>query len=94
MIIHTVGHSTQSAEELAALVTSFGVTDLIDIRAIPYSRYNPQFNREEMERVMPGLGLRYEHVAELGGRRPSPEVMQAAKSCSERSRGFADYSFA
>jgi uncharacterized protein (DUF488 family) len=90
-IIHTVGHSTQTSQELADLVGSFGVTDLIDIRAIPYSGYNPQFNREEMERTMPDHGLRYEHIAELGGHRPSQEVMKAAKSCSERSRGFAEY---
>ncbi len=89
--LYTVGHSTRKRSELVALLKSYGVDTLFDIRAIPYSRYNPQFNREEMEKEMPPTGITYEHISALGGKRPSPEVMAAAKSCSERSHGFADY---
>lgn len=73
------------------MLKHYGVDTLLDIRAIPYSRYNPQFNLEEMIREMPGTGITYEHISALGGRRPSREVMAAAKSCSERSHGFAEY---
>lgn len=91
MIIYTVGHSTRKRSELVALLKHYGVDTLLDIRAIPYSRYNSQFNLEEMVREMPGAGLHYRHIASLGGRRPSREVMAGAKSCSERSHGFAEY---
>lgn len=89
--IYTVGHSTRSFQDLIDLLSHYDVDALLDIRAIPYSRYNPQFNRETMIREMPATGIRYEHIAELGGVKPSKEVMAAAKSCSERSRGFADH---
>ena len=90
-IIYTVGHSTRKRSELVALLKHYGVDTLFDIRAIPYSRYNPQFNREEMIKEMPSTGVNYTHIAALGGKRPSQEVMAAAKSCSERSHGFAGY---
>ena len=87
--IYTVGHSTRQRSELAALLKHYGVDRLIDIRAIPYSRYNPQFNLETMMEEFPKTGIEYEHLAVMGGERPSSEVMAKAKSCSERSRGFA-----
>ena len=88
-IIYTVGHSTRKRSELIALLKHYGVDTLLDIRAIPYSRYNSQFNREEMMAAMPSAGIAYEHLEALGGKRPPREVMATAKSCSERSHGFA-----
>ncbi len=90
-IIYTIGHSTRTQQELIDLLRHYNVNALIDIRAIPYSGYNPQFNRETLMKVMPETGIRYEHLQEVGGKRPSQEVMAAAKSCSERSRGFAGH---
>ncbi|MEO5931455.1 MAG: DUF488 domain-containing protein [Candidatus Kapaibacterium sp.] len=89
--IFTIGHSTRTREELVELLKENGVELLLDIRRIPYSRYNPQFNREEMEAMIPGHGIIYEHCTELGGVKPSQAVIDRAKSCSERSRGFAGY---
>lgn len=90
-VIYTVGHSTRQRSELADLLKHHGVDTLIDIRAIPYSRYNPQFNLETMTAEFPKTGITYEHLSPLGGNRPSPEVMAKAKSCSERSRGFGKH---
>lgn len=89
--IYTVGHSTRLRSELASLLNSYNVDTLLDIRAIPYSGYNPQFNLETMVQEFPKSGIAYEHIASLGGKKPSREVMAAAKSCSERSHGFAEY---
>jgi uncharacterized protein (DUF488 family) len=89
--IYTIGHSTRTQGELIEILGKYRIAMLLDIRAIPYSRYNPQFNREAMMEVMPEAGIVYEHIAPLGGVRPSPEVMKGAKSCSERSRGFATH---
>lgn len=91
MEIYTIGHSTRTREALVELLRHYGVEVLMDIRKIPYSRYNPQFNREEMMREMPATGIRYEHCDELGGIKPAREVIDRAKSCSERSHGFAAY---
>lgn len=90
-MIYTIGHSTRTLHELIELLRSFGVDRLVDIRAIPYSRHNPQFNRETMERSMPSTSIDYEHLATLGGIPPARDVMEKARSCSERSRGFASY---
>lgn len=91
MDIYTIGHSTRTHAELIELLRDNGIELLLDIRRIPYSRHNPQFNREEMERVMPETGIIYEHCTELGGVKPPQAVIDRAKSCSERSRGFAGY---
>lgn len=89
--IYTVGHSTRTHEQLVALLRAHHVERLIDIRKIPYSRYNPQFNREQLATTMPHAGIIYEHLESLGGRRPPPAVVERARSCSERSHGFAEY---
>ncbi|HVK38528.1 MAG TPA: DUF488 domain-containing protein [Candidatus Kapabacteria bacterium] len=89
--IYTVGHSTRTHEQLVELLRAHHIELLIDIRRIPYSRYNPQFNREELDRTMPPTGILYEHLEELGGTRPPQHVLERARSCSERSRGFAEY---
>ena len=75
----TIGHSTRSIEELATLLKANGVERLVDVRTIPMSRTNPQFNRDALPRSLAAYGIAYEHVASLGGRRPrqkdvAPEV--------------------
>ena len=47
----------------------YGIVALVDIRVIPRSRHNPQFNREELERALPASGIRYMHLSQLGGLR-------------------------
>lgn len=89
--VYTVGHSTRSLDELTALLRAFGVTMLVDIRTVPRSRTNPQFNRDALPRALAHSGLRYMHVAELGGlRRPrsdSPNLGWRNLSF----RGYADH---
>ena len=91
LVIYTIGHSTRTQEELLGLLKQHEIELLLDIRRIPYSRHNPQFNREEMTTVMPAGGLIYEHCNDLGGVKPPQHVIDTARSCSERSRGFAAY---
>ena len=89
--MYTIGHSTRRLEELEACLKAYNVTLLVDVRSIPYSRYNPQFNREDLIEQLPARGLGYIHLSALGGKRPPKEVMDRARSCSERSRGFAEH---
>lgn len=67
--VFTVGHSTHPIEAFLALLTQHGVTALADVRSTPYSRTNPQFNRETLERHLKEHGIKYVFLgAELGAR--------------------------
>ena len=89
--LYTIGHSTRSADELIEMLRAFGVSTLVDIRTVPRSRTNPQFNRETLPRSLARHALRYLHVAELGGlRRPRPDsINQGWRNLSFR--GYADH---
>ena len=66
---YTIGHSTRSIEEFAQLLTENGVKLLADVRTIPRSRTNPQFNTDVLPDALAGRGISYEHLAQLGGLR-------------------------
>ncbi len=68
-VIDTIGHSTRPQEEFIAVLRHYGIVTLVDIRSMPRSRHNPQFNREELEQALPACGLRYVYLAQLGGLR-------------------------
>lgn len=87
----TIGHSTRTLEEFTELLQIYGVTLLIDVRTTPRSRYNPQFNKESLPDHLKHYGIRYIHLAEIGGlRHPKPNsINRALKNASFR--GYADY---
>jgi len=65
----TIGHSTHSAEAFLALLRQHGVEAVADVRSSPFSRFNPQFNREPLERFLKANGIRYVFLGkELGAR--------------------------
>jgi uncharacterized protein (DUF488 family) len=66
----TIGHSTRSIGEFVDLLAVSKVDLVIDVRTIPRSRRNPQYNRDALPDLLSGSQIAYEHVAELGGRRP------------------------
>jgi uncharacterized protein (DUF488 family) len=91
MTIYTVGHSTRSAQELLALLRQADVQVVADVRAFPSSRRHPQFDRAVMEEWLPEGGIRYAHMAGLGGRRkPAPGSSNTAWRESAF-QGYADY---
>jgi uncharacterized protein (DUF488 family) len=69
MTVYTVGHGTRSAEELVETLVEAGVETLVDVRRLPHSRRNPQFDRGALSASVEAAGLRYLHLVELGGRR-------------------------
>jgi uncharacterized protein (DUF488 family) len=88
----TIGHSTRSAAELIAILQGSGVAVLADVRAIPRSRTNPQFNRDRLPHTLGEHAIEYVHIPELGGRRGrtldvSPNTFWQNQSF----RNFADY---
>jgi uncharacterized protein (DUF488 family) len=65
----TIGHSTHSAEMFLALLRQHGVEAVADVRSSPFSRFNPQFNREPLEQCLKANGIRYVFLGkELGAR--------------------------
>lgn len=91
MTIWTIGHGTRALEELARLLGEHGVTLLADVRTVPRSRRNPQFNREAMPAALAPLGIAYEHLPGLGGlRRPRRDSTNTWWQ-NAGFRGYADY---
>jgi uncharacterized protein (DUF488 family) len=89
--VYTIGHSTRTLDELVEALRSFDVDVLVDIRTVPRSRTNPQFNRETLPAKLRNRRLRYRHLARLGGlRRPKPDSPNGAWR-NESFRGYADY---
>lgn len=90
-IIWTVGHSTRSFEELVGVLRTYEIKALVDVRTVPRSRKNPQFNREELEVKLPEAGIDYVHAKELGGLRKELKDSINLGWQNESFRGFADY---
>jgi hypothetical protein len=90
-IVLTVGHSTRTLKDFVALLLAHGVKQLVDVRTIPRSWHNPQFNRDVLPRPLQKAGIRYEHMAGLGGLRHARIDSINAGWRNASFRGFADY---
>jgi uncharacterized protein (DUF488 family) len=86
--IWTIGHSTHTLEELIAMLRSFEIKIVTDIRSFPGSRKFPQFNKENLELSLPQNGIQYIHLKKLGGRR---KVNPDSKNTSWRHLAFRAY---
>jgi len=90
--IYALGHSTRTVAELVELLHHYRVTILADIRRIPRSRYNPQFNREDLEASLLLQGIDYVYLPRLGGLRRGLGKASANTGWNNLSfRGYADY---
>jgi hypothetical protein len=89
--VYTIGHSTRTLDELVALLRAFDVRVLADIRTIPRSRHNPQFNADTLRSSLRSRRLRYAHIPELGGLRRSSAASPNTAWRNASFRGYADY---
>jgi uncharacterized protein (DUF488 family) len=90
----TIGHSTRSIEEFVALLRLVGVRFLVDVRTVPRSRRNPQFNREILPATLADFQIGYEHLAALGGLRGrKPDVSPVVNGFwqNQSFHNYADY---
>jgi uncharacterized protein (DUF488 family) len=90
-LILTIGHSTRTIEAFIELLRAHGVKRLVDIRMIPRSRHNPQFNRDMLPKTLLHAGIGYTHMEELGGLRHARRDSPNAGWHNSSFRGFADY---
>lgn len=89
--VFTIGHSTRTLEQFTRLLKSHGVTRVVDVRTIPRSRHNPQFNLDTLPAGLGAAGIGYTHLAGLGGlRHPRPDSLNTGWH-NLSFRGFADY---
>jgi uncharacterized protein (DUF488 family) len=89
--VFTIGHSTRPLPEFIALLKQHGVARVVDVRTIPRSRHNPQFNRETLSAALRAADIGYAHLKKLGGlRHPRPDSANLGWR-NASFRGFADY---
>jgi uncharacterized protein (DUF488 family) len=89
--ILTIGHSTRSIGTFIQMLEAYGVKRLVDVRTIPRSRHNPQFNRDVLPGPLLQAGIGYTHMEELGGLRHSRKDSPNTGWHNTSFRGFADY---
>jgi uncharacterized protein (DUF488 family) len=89
--VWTIGHSTRTLETLIAMLDSFQITQVADIRSFPGSARYPQFNKEALQQSLPEKGIQYVHIKALGGRRKTQTGSHNTRWRSAAFRGYADY---
>ncbi|HEY5118941.1 MAG TPA: DUF488 domain-containing protein [Anaerolineales bacterium] len=89
--IFTIGHSIRTLEEFIRILRKYGVECLVDVRTVPRSARNPQFNRETLPAALAADGITYVHLPELGGFRHALPDSANTGWRNASFRGFADY---
>ncbi len=89
--VFTIGHSTRSIEEFIDMLKAHAVERVADVRTVPRSRHNPQFNSDALSEVLPRAGIGYTHMAQLGGLRHARKDSINTGWRNASFRGFADY---
>lgn len=90
-VLWTIGHSTRPINEFLSLLKAHGVQRLVDVRTIPLSRHNPQFNRETLSTSLKNEELVYLHMPQLGGLRKAKTDSINLGWQNASFRGYADY---
>jgi uncharacterized protein (DUF488 family) len=91
LTILTIGHSTRTLDEFVDLFKTYGVTLVVDVRTVPRSRHNPQFNKKTLPNSLKQAGVKYVQMPDLGGlRRPKSDSVNTAWR-NKSFRGYADY---
>jgi uncharacterized protein (DUF488 family) len=89
--IFTIGHSTRPIAEFIALLTQVDVDFLVDVRSVPRSRTNPQFNADTLPASLAAAGIAYRHLRALGGLRHRPKAAPPSPNTLWRNTSFRNY---
>ncbi|HEY1260027.1 MAG TPA: DUF488 domain-containing protein [Stellaceae bacterium] len=90
-MIYTIGHSTRSVAELGSLLRQVSVDLLVDVRSVPRSRTNPQFNAETLSAALAAIGISYCHLPALGGLRGRRKDSAQSENTMWRNQSFRNY---
>jgi uncharacterized protein (DUF488 family) len=89
--IFTIGHSTRPIDVFVELLQMHEVKEVVDVRTMPMSRHNPQFNADALKQSLKQNGIRYKHLKKLGGLRHSKKDSINLGWRNVSFRGYADY---
>jgi uncharacterized protein (DUF488 family) len=90
----TIGHSTRSIDEFVALLKPHNVKLVMDVRTVPRSRTNPQYNSKELIEALFEFHIGYQHVPSLGGLRGRTRTLPKEANAfwkNQRFHNYADY---
>ena len=90
-VVFTLGHSTLPIDRFIALLRTYGIERLVDIRTIPRSRHNPQFNGAALADTLSAEGIDFVHIHSLGGLRRAHKDSPNTGWRNGSFRGYADY---
>jgi uncharacterized protein (DUF488 family) len=90
-VVLTIGHSNRTWKDFLELLRAHRVKRVIDVRSIPRSRHNPQFNREILSKKLRAARIGYVHLRKLGGLRHARRDSTNLAWRNASFRGFADY---
>jgi uncharacterized protein (DUF488 family) len=89
--IFTIGHSTLQIDQFIKTLQAYQIELLVDVRTIPKSRHNPQFNQNELKTELEQHAIDYVHLEQLGGLRHTTKASINTAWKNSSFRGFADY---
>jgi len=92
--LFTIGHSTRTTADFIALLRASDIDFVVDVRTVPRSRTNPQFNRDTLPDSLSNVQIAYEHIAELGGLRGKQRSVEGSPNgfwSNTSFRNYADY---
>jgi uncharacterized protein (DUF488 family) len=89
--LYTIGHSTHTLQEFLAILHAHQITQIVDVRTIPKSRYVPWFNEQELKNSLQKDKIAYIHIPKLGGLRRTSKKSINMGWRNASFRGYADY---
>ncbi len=89
--IWTIGHSTRPVEEFVSMLAECGATQVADVRSVPHSRHNPQYDQAALRSTLESQGISYRYLAGLGGFRDARPDSPNTGWENSSFRGYADY---
>jgi uncharacterized protein (DUF488 family) len=89
--IYTIGHSTHSIDEFIKILRAYDIEKVVDVRTVPKSRHNPQFNEDELRTALHNHRIGYHHEKDLGGLRHAKKDSINSAWENASFRGYADY---
>ena len=90
-VVFTIGHSTRPVAEFIEILKAYGIKKVVDVRTIPKSRHNPQFNEDTLRESLKAVKIGYLHMKGLGGLRHARKDSPNTAWRNASFRGFADY---
>jgi uncharacterized protein (DUF488 family) len=90
-VLYTIGHSTRPVDEFLELLKAHGVGKVVDVRTIPRSRHNPQYDQTALRKTLKAAHIGYHHMPRLGGLRRTRKDSPNTGWTNRSFRGFADH---